>query len=166
MPTGRRKESDSVQRLASEALRLDDRDRTLLAALAEDAMRSYAELGALLHLSAAAVHERVKRLRAEGVIKGTSARLDGPKIGRPLLAFVQVDGAGWTKERQVATLRDLPEVEEIHSVAGDASTLLKVRTRDAVALEDLLRRIYAVEGVQGTRTQVVLSTALERGPSP
>ena len=50
-----------------------------------------------LHLSPPAVHERVKRLRRDGVIKATVARLDGPRLGRPLLTFVHVDTAGWGK---------------------------------------------------------------------
>ncbi|MFH7820754.1 Lrp/AsnC family transcriptional regulator, partial [Neobacillus thermocopriae] len=65
--------------------RLDDRDRTLLGLLAENTTRSYAELGKLLNLSPPAVHERVKRLRQEGVIKANVAVLDGAKLGRPLL---------------------------------------------------------------------------------
>ena len=68
------------------------RDRSQAAGLlAEDATRTYAELGRLLHLSAPAVHERAKRLKHDGVVKATVATLDGASLGRPLLAFVHVD---------------------------------------------------------------------------
>lgn len=145
---------------------LDERDRRLLGALATDATRSYADLAALLHLSPPAVHERVKRLRRLGVIKSTVAALDGPSLGRPLLAFIHVDSLGWGKTAAMLALAELPEVEEIHSVTGDACLLLKVRTRDAQGLEDLLARIFAIDGVRGTRSYVALSTFLERGPQP
>jgi len=56
---------------------LDDRDRKLLTLLADDATPSYAELGKQLNLSAPAVHERVKRLKRDGLIKGIAAKLDG-----------------------------------------------------------------------------------------
>ena len=59
---------------------LDDRDRKLLTLLADDASPSYAELGKLLNLSAPAVHERVKRLKRDGLIKGIAARLDSVKF--------------------------------------------------------------------------------------
>ena len=81
---------------------LDERDRKLLTLLA-DAAPSYAELGKLLNLSAPAVHERVKRLKRDGQIKGIAARLDGAKIGRPLLA-VHVDTNNWTITQQVLGL--------------------------------------------------------------
>jgi Lrp/AsnC family leucine-responsive transcriptional regulator len=146
--------------------RLDAKDRSLLTLLAEDATRSYAELGKLVHLSAPAVHERVKRLKADGVIKATVATLDGIRLGRPLLAFVHVDTTNYAVTRQLLTLKDFDEVEEIHTVTGDSAMLLKVRTRDTRTLEDLLARIHAIEGFHGTRSYIALTTFLERGPSP
>jgi DNA-binding Lrp family transcriptional regulator len=51
-------------------------------------------------------------------------------------------------------------------VTGESAMLLKVRTRDTQALEDLLGRIHGIEGFEGTRSYIALSTYLERGPSP
>src|ERR1700739_2548425 len=96
--------------------RLADAARRLLTLVTEDASRSYADLGRLLNLSAAAVHDRVKRLRRDGVIKATVAQLDGPRLGRPLLAFVHVDTTSWAVTRHLLALKDLPDVEEIHTV--------------------------------------------------
>jgi Lrp/AsnC family transcriptional regulator, leucine-responsive regulatory protein len=155
-----------VRRQAQAATVLDRVDRTLLGLLAEDATLSYAELGQRLHLSPPAVHERVKRLRRDGVIRATVARLDGSRLGRPLLTFIHVDTAGWGKSQSMLALADLPEVEEIHAVTGDACLILKVRTEDTQALEDVLARVYAIEGVRGTRSYVVLSSHVERGPRP
>ncbi|KAJ0344733.1 hypothetical protein COL154_013995, partial [Colletotrichum chrysophilum] len=146
--------------------RLDDLDRKLLRCLAEDATRSYAELGNIIGLSPPAVHERVKRLRRDSVITGTVARLDGAKIGCPLLSFVHVETEGWGVTAPVLALSELADVEEIHSVTGDTCLILKVRTRDAKGLETLLARIYAIDGVRRTRSFVALSTYLERGPKP
>jgi DNA-binding Lrp family transcriptional regulator len=144
----------------------DEKDRTLLGLLAEDATRSYADLGRLLHLSPPAVHERVKRLKRDGQIKGTVAVLDADKVGKPLLAFVHVDTAGWGKSEQLLAMSELPEVEEIHTVAGDTCVLLKVRTEGPQALEDILREIYDMKGVERTRSYIALSTVLERGVRP
>jgi DNA-binding Lrp family transcriptional regulator len=158
--------TDSVRRKPVDPARLDETDRKLLGLLAEDSTRSYAELGGLLHLSAPAVHERAKRLKREGVIRATVALLDGAKIGRPLLAFVHVDTTSWDVTRQLLKLKELPEVEEIHTVTGDSAMVLKVRTHDTQSLEHFFERIYAIEGFKGTRSYIVLSTYLERGPSP
>ena len=139
-------------------------DRRILGALAQRADLTYAELGAEVGLSAPATHERVRRLREGGRIRGTVALLDGPSLGKPFLAFVHVDTSGWGKTPELMALAELPELEEMHSVTGDTCMLLKVRLESSHALEGLLARIYDIPGVKGTRSYVVLSTYLERTP--
>lgn len=156
-------ETDAIRQTRAARRDLDAADRRILGALAEDAQQSYATLGAAVNLSAPAVHERVKRLRASGVVEAVQARLNGAAVGKPMLAFVHVDTTGWGKTRAMLALEERPEVEEIHSVTGDTCLIIKVRVASPLALEGLLAQIYDVEGVRGTRTYVTLSTHLERG---
>ena len=160
------KQTNSVRQKLLKPANLDDKDRMLLGILSTDATLSYAELGKKIALSAPAVHERVKRLRKLGAIEATVAKLNGPAIGRPLLAFVHVEKFGGGAKNAFFELETEPDVEEVHTVAGDTCILMKVRCEDAQALEDLLARIYAIEGVSGTRSYIALSTYLERGPQP
>lgn len=159
-------ESNGVRAKALPGTALDPVDRKILRYLADDATRSYTELGRLVHLSAPAVHERVKRLRRDGVITATVATLDGTKIGCPLLAFIHVNTDGWGMTKPVLALRELADVEEIHTVTGDSCLILKVRMRDTQHLEALLERIYKIDGVRSTRSYVAMNTYLERGPRP
>ncbi len=145
---------------------MDDIDRRILAALVTDAGQSYAKLSEQVGLSPPAVHDRVKKLRGSGAIKGVEARIDPAQVGKGLLAFVHLDTSGWAKGPVVKFLSALPEVEEVHSVTGDTSMMLKVRVAGSTALEGLLHRLYDIDGVQGTRSYVVLSTYLERPPLP
>jgi DNA-binding Lrp family transcriptional regulator len=145
---------------------LDGFDRKILGALAADARLTYAEVGQRVGLSAPAVHERVKRLKASGVLARTTVQLDPAAVGKPLLAFVHVDADGWGKSRRMLRLERFPEVEEIHSVAGDTCVILKVRTADPHALEQFLSQVHVLPGVRGTRSYVVLSTYLERTVQP
>ena len=154
--------TESLRSAAVAARVLDAFDRKILGVLTENADIGYADLGERVSLSAPAVHERVKKLRASGHLRGTAALLDGPAIGKPLLAFVHVDTAGWGGTDDLMAMGLLPEVEEIHSVAGDTCMLLKVRCASSRALEALLARLYATPGVRSTRSYVVLSTYLER----
>lgn len=156
------KETDDLQPKGQAARLLDAFDRRILGALIDDARKSYAEIGQAVGLSAPAVHERVKRLRASGALKGMRAELDGEAIGKPLLAFVHVEAEGWGKSQRMMRLRDFPEVEEIHSVAGDTSVVMKVRSAGPHALEQFLAQLYVLPGVRGTKSYVVLSTFLER----
>ncbi|MCR4265621.1 Lrp/AsnC family transcriptional regulator [Nitratireductor sp. ZSWI3] len=160
------KETDDIRPAVPAAQPLDAMDRKILAVLVEDATVSYAELGGRVGLSAPAVHERVKRLKRSGVIQRMAALIEPNALGKGLLAFIHVDTRGWGKTPALMAVVDCPEVEEVHSVAGDTCMLLKVRTESTHALEGLLARLYDTPGVLATRSYVVLSTYLERPPQP
>ncbi len=160
------RKTNSVRHETGNRLVPDAVDRKLLGLLAENADRSYGALGQAVHLSAPAVHERVKRLKQEGIIKATVAVIDGVRIGRSLLAFVTVSTKSWATTRQLLQLSETPDVEEIHTITGENAMLIKIRTKDTRSLENLLEIIHAIEGVEGTSSHIVLSSYLERGPSP
>lgn len=157
------KETNDVQPAQVKPRALDQLDRKILGALSVDATRSYADLSEFVGLSTAAIHERVKRMRLSGVIKGTRVAIEGALIGKSVLAFVHVEATGWGKTQALIGLGDLPEVEEIHSVTGDTSIILKVRVASSIAMEGFLWRLYRLEQVRTTRTYMVLSTHVERG---
>lgn len=160
------KETDILQQVRHHPAELDPIDRRILGVLAEDASRSYAELSKIVNLSAPAVHDRVKRLKRDGVIKSTVAILDGCKLGRTLLTFLVIDTSSYNATRQLLTFANRPEVEELHTVAGDGCVLVKVRAADTESLESFLMEIQSLEGVRSVRSYIALSTFLERGPSP
>ncbi|MFC1406051.1 MULTISPECIES: Lrp/AsnC family transcriptional regulator [Streptacidiphilus] len=144
---------------------MDHIDRVLLAQLQQDATQSYAALGQAAGLSAGAAHERVRKLRESGVIRRTTVDTDPAALGGAVLAYVMVDSSSWMGD----TAQDfaaLPEILEAHIIAGSASVLVKVRTASTEQLQDVLRRIYAIEGVSGTQATVVLETFFERPLSP
>ncbi|WP_219416318.1 Lrp/AsnC family transcriptional regulator [Pseudonocardia nigra] len=145
---------------------MDAVDRRIIGLLLEDADRTYAQLGREVSLSAAAVHERVRRLRASGVIRRTTIEVDADAIGRPVLAFVLVDTEGWVKQTLFDASAADPRIEEAHSVAGSSNFLLKVRVGDPDELEDVLHDLYRVDGVVRTRTIMVLRRGFERGVGP
>lgn len=160
------KETKGVRRKADGSGPLDATDRKLLAILAARADLSYAELGDRLHLSAPAVHERVKRLKRDGVIRASVAVLDGPKVGRGLLAFVHLQTSDWDTTRNVLGMAERADIEEIHTVAGDTAMILKVRTESPASLEAVLGELHRMDGFKGVKTFIALGTYLERGPLP
>ena len=143
---------------------LDPRDLQILAALQQDGRATYADVARRVGLSASSVHERVRKLEQQGVIRGYRAEVDPETVGLFVTAIVAVmpldpKQADDLPERIV----EFPEVEDCLSVAGEANYLLKVRTRTTSDLEDLLRRIREKGGVQ-TRTTVALSIPFEGRP--
>lgn len=146
---------------------LDDLDLRLLGALQRNARSTFAELGSLVGLKPPAVHERVKRLEARGFIRGYAARLDARRLGYGLAALVSAyTTADVDYERFGAAVAALPEVAEIHSVAGEESFVLKVITRSTAHLDAFLSRLKAIPGIGRTKTTIVLSTPFERGGLP
>ncbi|MEU3979294.1 Lrp/AsnC family transcriptional regulator [Streptomyces sp. NPDC026672] len=143
---------------------MDDIDRTLIGLLQEDASRTYADLAAAVGLSTGAVHERVRKLRRSGVIVRTAVEVDPKQLGRNVVAFVLLETEGWITEPIRRATVDDPRVEDLHTVAGDANFVLKVRVGDPAELQRLLRGLFDVEGVRRTRTLMVLDTYIDRAP--
>ncbi|MEU7118841.1 Lrp/AsnC family transcriptional regulator [Streptomyces zaomyceticus] len=140
---------------------VDETDRALIAELQRDATQAYAALGKAVGLSAGAAHERVRKLRERGVIRRTTVDVDPAALGRDVLAFVMVDSTVWMGDSADA-FAAIPEIQEAHIIAGSASVLVKVRTSTTVRLQDVLRLLYAIEGVSGTQATVSLETFFER----
>ncbi|GGZ86429.1 transcriptional regulator [Streptomyces bluensis] len=140
---------------------VDDVDRALIAELQRDATQAYATLGKAVGLSAGAAHDRVRKLRERGVIRRTTVDVDPTALGRGVLAFVMVDSSAWMGDA-TESFAAVPEIQEAHIIAGTASVLVKVRTATTDQLQDVLRRLYTIEGVSGTQATVVLETFFER----
>lgn len=143
---------------------VDQLDLQLLDALQRNGRSTFAELGEIVGLKAASVHERVKRLEARGFVRGYMARLDGRLLGLNLTAFVSCYTSAKTDyDNFNEAVSSLPEVCEVHSVAGEESFILKVMTRSTVELDDFLSRLKKIAGIERTKTTIVLSTPFERG---
>lgn len=131
-----------------------------------DARVSNAEIARQVNLAPSAVLERVRKLEDRGVIRGFNTILDPKQLGFGLIAFVSVR----TNECGDGTdqlLAEIPEVLEVHDVAGEDSYLLKVRAQDPEDLAVLLReKLKAIPTVVSTRTTVVLQTVKETTALP
>jgi Lrp/AsnC family leucine-responsive transcriptional regulator len=147
---------------------IDNIDREILNILQQNARTSNAEIARQVGMAPSAILERVRKLEARGVIMGYEARLDPEALGLHLLAFVSVlsnDRAGDTRTGDM--LAQLPEVQEIHHIAGEDCFLVKVRVRDARTLGRLLRERFGADaGVRSTRTTIVLESVRESGQLP
>jgi Lrp/AsnC family leucine-responsive transcriptional regulator len=142
---------------------LDARDRHILQLVQRDATLAQSEIARQVGLSTAAVHERLKKLEAAGVIRRWTAVVDPAAVGVQVTAFIEVffDHPRF-EPAFLERVRQLDEVLECHHVTGDFSLLLKVRVRDMAGLQGLLlNQLAAHEGLRQTKTVVVLSTVKE-----
>lgn len=134
----------------------------LLEMLQEHGRTSQHDLAQAVGLSSPAVGERVRKLEERGIIRGFTAVLNPKQLGRDVTAiiFTGITGSQYYPEfRRRAT--EHPEILECHSITGQGSHVLKIRTDDTGTLESLLAEIQSWPGVQWTTTSIVLSTIKE-----
>lgn len=144
-------------------MRLDDTDRAILGALQQDARLPLAEVARRTSLSLATVHRKLQRLQRWGVVRGFWVALDPVKVGLAITAFVRLRlRYKENMERDYALVAQMPEVEEIHVVAGDYDLLVKLRGRDNAHVLELVQRIYGIMGFLRSNTEICLASPLER----
>jgi DNA-binding Lrp family transcriptional regulator len=142
---------------------LDDLDRRIVVALVDDARATYAEVGALVGLSAPAVKRRVDRLRASGAITGFAAQVDPTALGWTTEAYVELFCRGRTSPGDIAAaVAKHPEVIDACTVTGEADALVHIRAADVRHFEQVVERIGAEPFVVRTRSVIVLSRLVHR----
>ena len=147
---------------------IDAIDIEILSILQKNSRTTQADIAKAVELAPSAVLERVRKLEAKGAIRDYVTVIDPKVVDRGLLAFVAVRTSDHGPDMSPGrALADIPEVLEVHHVAGDDCYLLKVRARDAEHLGQLLReRISTVAAVTSTRTTIVLETVKESARIP
>jgi DNA-binding Lrp family transcriptional regulator len=149
-------------RLKGRTLQMDEIDQRIIASLIADARSSYAEIGAVVSLSAPAVKRRVDRLRAAGVILGFTALVDPAAVGWNTEAFVELFCVGRTSPGQISEAAGRhPEVIAAYTVSGQADALVHLRAADIGHLERALERLRAEPFVSSTRSTIVLSRLVD-----
>ena len=128
------------------AVELDEIDLRLLAELQVDADRTNVELSRLVGLSPAATLNRVRRLKASGVIKVISARLDAAAVGFPLQMYVAAT-LGRHDPRATRAFEDqiraLPQIIAADNVTGEMDYLLTIVARNVTELQQVLAALSA-----------------------
>jgi DNA-binding Lrp family transcriptional regulator len=142
---------------------MDEIDGNIVAALRSDARTSFAEIGALVGLSAPAVKRRVDKLRSSGVITGFTAVVDPSALGWSTEGYVELYCQGQTSPAAIkAAVARHPEVVDACTVSGEADALIHVMAADMRHFEEVLERIGAEKFVVRTKSVLVLSRLLRR----
>jgi Lrp/AsnC family transcriptional regulator, leucine-responsive regulatory protein len=143
---------------------LDQIDLRILDLMQANARISNAELARDLEMAPSAILERVKKLEQKQVVLGYTTKLNPAALQQKLLAFIFIrtkDGFGETGKTTQA-LSKIPQVQEVHHIAGEDCFLVKVRTEDASTLMDLMRNSFRkIPNISSTRTTIVLETVKE-----
>jgi Lrp/AsnC family transcriptional regulator, leucine-responsive regulatory protein len=150
------------------AISLDQTDLSILAELQANAVISNSELAKKIGMAPSAILERVKKLEQKGVIDAYITRIKPESLNLKLLAFVFVKSSEGPGNISVANqLAALPEVLELHHIAGEDCYLIKIRAEDPQSLARLMREKFSkVPGILSTKTTIVLETLKETNYLP
>ncbi len=145
-------------------LTLDGIDKEILRFLMEDARKPILEIARHIGISGAAIHQRLRKLEASGIIKGSKFIVDPKVVGYNTMAYVGIFlEKAMSNPKAIKALKDIPEVLECHYTTGNWSILIKVLCRDNAHLMDLLNnRIQQIEGVSRTETFISLDQQIDR----
>jgi Lrp/AsnC family leucine-responsive transcriptional regulator len=140
----------------------DNKDKQILDLLQKNARMTTSDLAAEVGLSIPAAAERVKKLVDNELITDFRAILNPKKNGYDVTAFIQVVMS--SSDHYVDLVRladDTSEILECHSITGEGSHILKIRTHNTSTLETLLSGIQKWPGVVQTHTMIVMSSFKE-----
>ncbi|WP_192966994.1 Lrp/AsnC family transcriptional regulator [Phycobacter azelaicus] len=127
-------------------VRIDATDRKILAELQRDASQSLDEIAKQVGSSKTPVWNRIRKLREAGVIGRQTVILDAEALGFEACFFVLIRTSEHEAEWQAAflkALRDRPEVQEAHRLAGDIDYILKVRVQNARAYDKFYQALIS-----------------------
>ena len=142
---------------------INEIDTQILKILQKNSKTTNAEIARQIGMAPSAVFERIKRLEKKKIIKKYTTEVNPEEVGKGLLAFIEVKANGPIVDQRTAKeIAKIPEVQEVHAVAGEDCYFVKVRVMNTGELTKLLRTKFAlIKSIGSTRTTIVLETIKE-----
>jgi len=147
------------------SVELDAVDLKILNLMQANARISNADLAREVEMAPSAVLERVKKLEQKKVILQYTTSINPAAVQQKLLAFIFIKSTeGFASSSTTAdALAKIPEIQEVHHIAGEDCFIVKVRTEDSASLMDLMRNsLKKIPGILSTKTTIVLETVKEQ----
>ena len=145
-------------------LHIDGIDKIILKNLIADARTPILSIAREVGISGAAIHQRLRKLEASGLIIGSKFVLNPKVLGYKTLAFVGVFLDAASKySAAINRLKEIPEVIESHYTTGNYAIFIKILCRDNEHLMKLLNKeIQSIKGVARTETFIFLDQQIDR----
>ena len=148
-------------------LSMDKTDLKILALLQPNSFLTNNELAKKIGMAPSAVLERIKKLEQKGIIEGYPTRIKPDALELKLLAFIFIKTSEGPGNASVAKqLTKIPDVLELHHIAGEDCYLAKVRAKDPLSLIHLMREKFKNINILSTKTTIVLETLKETNQLP
>jgi Lrp/AsnC family transcriptional regulator, leucine-responsive regulatory protein len=135
---------------------MDTIDRTIISMLRANGRAPVGTIARAVGLSAPATSRRIDRLERTGVIRGYTALVDDGRVGQ-LEAFTEIRLAGEVETGEMEQMvREIPEVQDFFTIAGDPDALLRIRVDDVDHLQRVVNALRRTGKMTGTKTLIVM----------
>ena len=142
-------------------MELNETDKKILQGLLDDARFSSRQIAKNVGVSVGTVLSRIKKMEAEGLIKGYSVILNHEKLGYELTVVTEITvskGRLVEMEKEVAKI---PNVCGVYDVTGLTDAIIIAKFRNREELGQFTKRLLALPYLERTNTHVVLTTVKE-----
>jgi DNA-binding Lrp family transcriptional regulator len=145
-----------------------EEDLRILSELQRDCRQSLKELSKKLGMPMSTIHDRIRKMEREKVIKAYSAVLDAEKVGKPITVFILISSKYTNPQRELAKkIAAFPEVQEVHIITGEWDLLAKMKARDLKEVgEFIIDKLRMVKGVEKTATLSAIAQVKETSDLP
>jgi Lrp/AsnC family leucine-responsive transcriptional regulator len=142
-------------------MKLNKKDIALLDELQKNCRQSLKKLSRKLGMSITTVHDRMKKLEKDGVIKGYKAILNPEKTDNEVVAFILVrmeyfhspEGEPLSQREIAKRISLIPYVSEVHIISGEWDILVKARGKSIKDVGNfVIDRLRKIRGVGRTLT--------------
>ncbi|MFX0028269.1 MAG: Lrp/AsnC family transcriptional regulator [Candidatus Hermodarchaeota archaeon] len=135
---------------------LDDIDKNIIRILQDDARTSYREIQDRLGISIGTIHNRISKLRDNGIIEGYTLRLNNVKLGYKLSFLIRINCDGKFTEEILNDISRIPEVCSVFHTTGEQSAALICRFKDSEDVHKFIRELNEKQYVTRTNSNMIL----------
>ncbi|MHA1848204.1 MAG: Lrp/AsnC family transcriptional regulator [Promethearchaeota archaeon] len=139
---------------------MDDLDRSILRELQKDARIPFRQIADLNQISIGTVHNRLKKLKDEGILKGFIPILDDQKLGYTIIALISIRVEGGHLHEIKEKLMDLKEINVIFQTSGIYDLVVIARFKNMIEFSKFHNKISKLQYMK-PETNIVLETLKE-----
>ncbi len=143
--------------------KLDNLDKHILRMIAEDARVPFLEVARACDVSGAAIHQRIQKLTAMGVLQGSQFIINPEKIGYETCAYIGLNLKNpETFDHVLCELQKIPEVTECHYTTGNFDMFIKIYAKNNHHLLNIIHDKLQPLGLASSETLISFNTVFDR----
>lgn len=136
---------------------IDELDARLILELEREPRVGVMELARRLGVARGTAHARLEKLQRSGVIKGFGPQIGLHALGYPVMAFTTLEVTQGRTEGVLERLRSIPEVLEVHTIAGQGDLLVRIVAASNEHLFSVLETVLESPEISRTATAIALA---------